>query len=196
MFCLELNELGPIGSGIDECDMSYGNLTNAQGEALKPFVKDREVYDFGAGDFFLSQKLLKLGAKHVVAIDKEFPRSPPKTKKITAKECYFHEVEPPVDVLFLSWPVNWFLSDLVVHVHRAKTLIYLGSNTDYSACGSIDLFEMMIRRELLAYVPHKHNSLIVTGNLLPQKREPTGEERAALTMGSRIWRYEEIGDLT
>ena len=175
--------------------MPYGSLSPEQEAAIRPYVEGKNVHDFGAGDFSLSYQLLDLGAKHVTAIDKEerpLGRTP-KDKRITSFYGYFHEYPAPVDVLFLSWPVNYPDISLAVHARRAGTLIYLGKNTDGTACGSTDLFNAMIYRELLTYVPHRKNALIITGRFddCLKAREPTGEERAAMTSSRKMWTYEE-----
>jgi hypothetical protein len=80
---------------------------------------------------------------------------------------------------------------------QAETLVYLGKNTDGSACGFPGLFEVLARREILAYVPDRPNTLIIYGKFIRQPnephREPMPEEHAALTSyTSGILTYEAI----
>lgn len=170
--------------------MSYGTLTPEQEAALRPYVAGRVVHDLGAGDLTYARRLLDLGAQEVVAIDKErsFVSSVP---GITYRQAYFHEVEPGLGTVFLSWPVNWNDRALLLHALSAHTLVYLGKNTDGTACGTPALFEAMVHRALLAYVPDPRNCLVITGPIQAHARTPTPEERAGMTSMHRMWSYLE-----
>jgi hypothetical protein len=172
--------------------MPYGHLFPEQLKALRPYIEGRDAHDFGCGDFSLSVQLMALGAKSVLAIDKEDWGRPPPIPGLTFQRGYFRDIPLGVDTLFLSWPVN--VPDLAVinHARAAKTLIYLGCNTDGTACGSAALFHVMTHRELLVHMPHKRNTLIITGSELSVPRAPTGEEKAALTSDLRIWSFQEV----
>lgn len=174
--------------------MSYGLLTDEQEAAVKAFVEGQIVHDLGAGDLVLAHRLANFGASHVVAIDKEHrPPGRMPRGKVTYKQAYFHELKGPYRTIFLSWPQNLESPDLALLALQAETLIYLGKNTDGTMCGSPSLFEVMIRRELLTYIPSKGNTLIITGKQLDDPRLPTPEERAGLTaMTSGILAYESI----
>jgi len=82
-------------------------------------------------------------------------------------------------VAFLSWPANHSMPGLFELLAPAQWIVYLGKNTDGSACGTPEFFSRMLYREVKFYVPEQPNSLIVYGSRLPQKRPPVGEERAA-----------------
>lgn len=172
--------------------MGYGQLSAAQSTALSIYVRGRVVHDLGAGDLELSRKLIKLGARRVHAVDKleKFYYASKLDAGLSYKSCYFHELpDTPMDVLFMSWPVN-YEANLLPHVLRAGMVIYLGKNTDGSACGTPGLFEVMLRRKLHAYVPARKNSLVITGAYLDCPREPAGEERAGLHSQSEFFSFE------
>jgi hypothetical protein len=122
-------------------------------KALANVVKGKIVHDLGAGDLELSRELLILGAREVYAIDKEpRPKPRPWPKHLHYKQDYFANINRRLDIAFLSWPINHDVN-LFPLVTTAGIVAYLGKNTDGSMCGTPRLFEVMVRRELLAYVP-------------------------------------------
>ena len=175
--------------------MSYGTLDPQQKKALRPFIKGKVLHDLGAGDLELAKVLLTLGAEHIHAYDK-LPKPKNLPEKVTYQRGYFHELRGPFPVIFLSWPVNYPSVELTIQASLCEEmLIYLGKNTDGAACGQPNLFRVMTQRELLAYVPTRANTLIVTGRFLPegQTRPPTPEEAAGLgAYTSGILAYENI----
>lgn len=175
--------------------MSYGTLDAHQSKALASFVKGRSIFDFGAGDCKLSQKLLKLGATGVQAVDQ---LEPPR-RKLPCNLRYLQRRFRDLDTrnygtIFISWPTNdpgcsW----LATVVSKSDRTIYLGKNTDGTACGNPEFFRELVHRELLAYVPSPMNTLIIVGERLPTKREPMPEELAGLTLyTSPILAYRDI----
>lgn len=167
--------------------MSYGRLTPKQIEIVRRIVTGKEVHDLGAGNLQLSGQLLQLGATRVTAIDRSLPRC--HESRITLVEGYFHDYREKIDVAFVSWPCNWQDMGLVRLVRESPVVIYLGKNTDGTMCGGRDFFDALSVREIRAYEPDPHNTLIVYG---PKGvvRQPRGEEVAAQRL-ERIWSYEE-----
>ncbi len=165
--------------------MPDGLLFPEQEKALAPLLKKRVVTDFGAGDLQMARTCLRLGAKHVIAVDKA-PWGKP-TKRITVVAQYFHQYRKPIDVLLLSWPINHHCAGLIEAVARAETVVYLGKNTDGSACGTPLLFSNLLVREVLVHVPHYRNTLIVYGGSREQ-RMPLFEEMAGIDL-SVIYPY-------
>jgi hypothetical protein len=163
--------------------MPYGAPSVQQLSVVREFVRDRVVHDFGAGDLVLSKMLVTLGARRVVAVDKERMESP-----FAAVECVqarFDELLAAlsmIDVAFVSWPQNRHDTALLTLFQRAKTCIYLGKNTDGSACGHPELFKHFVQRELLAYKAERRNTLIVYGRGALDPRKPRGEELAGLSL--------------
>ena len=163
--------------------MPYGKLTPTQAEVLSKHVRGQIVYDLGAGDLSLSKRILELGASHVRAIDKEARSRKKLPPCLSYEQAYFHQWRSgfPLDVAFCSWPTNHETNVLPL-LMKAQVVIYLGKNTDGSACGTTDLFEHFTTRELLDYSPHHLNSLIVLGKPLSAPRKPVGEELAGIRM--------------
>jgi hypothetical protein len=157
----------------------YGWLSELQKKVLANHVCGRTVWDMGAGDCILAQDLLDLGARRIRAVDKE-PLVSELDERVEYTQAYFKDL--PVEergVLFLSWPINRKDPALVDHVAAAQIVVYLGSNMDNNACGSPDLFDHLVCRELLAHVPERKNTLLIYGGPIP-RRELVPEELAAL----------------
>lgn len=170
--------------------MAYGSLSVEQEAILRPIIADNTVHDLGAGDLHLSRRLLTLGAKSIVAIDKE--RVAPKSEKIRGIQTYFHLFHDPVDIAFIAWPINHEGLGLTAILKRARIVIYLGKNTDGSSCGAPEIFEHFMTRDLMAYLPTRKNTLMVYGGALTHPRTPRGEEKAGLEIYGAMYRYEEV----
>lgn len=162
-----------------------GALNEEQCERLAPFVKGKVVLDLGAGDLSLSRVLVQMGAK-VVAVDKEDPGVV--VPGVRFVRSYFHDLRERAPVAFVSWPVNWH-SDIVPILVASTTVIYLGKNTDGTACGDPNLWEHLRAREVLAYVPDRRNTMAIYGPNFVE-RDPTGEELASASV-LKSMSYEE-----
>jgi hypothetical protein len=162
--------------------MAHGILTSEQAQALKPIIAGRHVTDLGCGDMVLSVQLATLGARVVLAIDKEFPHRVLKTDRVVFQRQDFFDMSDVEDIAFVSWPSNRVSKGLTALVLNAKTVIYLGKNTDGNSCGSHDLFRAMLLRDVSLHVPDMTNTLIVTERRELEKapRFPLAEEFAAL----------------
>jgi len=163
-------------------------FSEQQQEALRPFVEDRVVHDFGAGDLSVTLGLVPLGARRIVAIDR-FRMTDPMVPHFERLTCYFHDFHDPVDTAFMSWPINHDCG-LTEIAQRSRTVIYMGKNTDACACGTPKLFRSLVRRKVLAHVPDFINTLIVYGPE-HQDRPLLPEEHAAIHQ-ERMWTYEEL----
>lgn len=172
----------------------YGRLNPEQKKAIQPFVRGHQVHDLGAGDLNLAVELLKLGATGVTAIDKEDPPKKTLDPAITYTKALFSAfAKLQADVAFVAWPMNHANPDLNEICMNAQTVIYLGKNTDGTACGDRSLFDIFLYRKLLAYVPHRDNTLIILGKTLRKPRKPTGEERAGIAHWSEgVLRYDDV----
>lgn len=161
----------------------YGVLTPEQSDVLGIHVAGKHVIDLGAGDLKLAQMVLRLGADRVTAIDKENYGVKPRFLNLHVIHCYFDQWqgEDP-EVALVSWPQNKYELGLLRIVERSSIIVYRGCNTGGSACGWPDLFAHFLGRDLLAYVPHPRNTLIVYGAHLDEPRKPRGEERAGLNV--------------
>jgi len=170
-------------------------LSKAQVKALWPYVKGRRVHDLGAGMCIETRMLARLGAARVVAVDKE--RMPMvAAARIEQRRCYFADltpIEPKLDVAFVCWPQNYRAPGLAYLCGQANTVVYVGKNTDGTACGSVDLFSTLLDRKVEVYLPERRSSLIIYGAYLGAgcPRAVLGEERACLEGRERIISFEE-----
>lgn len=174
--------------GYNSIYKPFGRPTPKQTEVVARYVKGKVVHDLGAGKLALSAWLVHIGAERVVAID-EIEPCVGVPKKVEFSNCHFWQYEAPIDVAFVSWPSSWGPHGLVELIARSSTVIYLGSCVDGNYCGSSELYQHFLRRELLEYVPHRSNSLEVLGRHIRRKRPPTGEEVGALI--GKVIQYEE-----
>lgn len=162
--------------------MPYGLLTPEMEALLVPHVAGKVVWDLGAGDLGYSKLLVKLGASRVLAVEKERIRQPnhPGIELVLKR---FHELDPDhIEVAFLSWPANHSSPGLAHLLSKSDVVIYLGSNTDMSACGTPDLFlHHLCGRELLGHAPHRRNTMLIYGQHDRRTGPLTGEEFAAIT---------------
>ncbi len=170
----------------------WGELKEPQRIVVRSHVTGRHVADLGSGNLILANELISLGAKRVWAVDKlQLPRH--HMPRLELVPGYFENYHDPIDVAFVSWPINWFDQGLLDCITRAKTVLYLGKNTDGCACGFPAIFKHMCDRELLHYVPDRKNTLIVCGDLLSEPRVPTAEEYAGIFSATEaILSYEEL----
>ena len=158
--------------------MPFGYLDPAQQEAVRNVIQGRVVTDLGAGILGLSMELLRLGAPKVIAVDKQIGAGGP-LRNIQFVETYFKDFDDPVDVAFVSWPPNWSCPGLIEAVERAEIAIYLGKNSDGTACGTAPLFRKLTKREVLVHVPAWKNTLIIYGPTRIE-RPLFGEEKAGI----------------
>jgi hypothetical protein len=169
----------------------FWHLTVEQEHALKAAVQGKVIHDLGAGDLSLSKEMIRFGARKVIAVEKELQEFPvPFSHKLFPVSCYFHDYKAPIATAVVSWPVNWE-TKLVPLLERAKSIVYLGKNTDGSMCGTAEMFRHFLTRSLCAYVPSVENTLMVYGDKLDTVRTPRGEEAAALTLRKDWLTFEE-----
>mgnify|MGYP002738123473 CR=1 FL=1 len=161
--------------------MPYGNLNLAMREAVRPFVLGKTVHDLGAGDCDHARTLVGLGAGSVVAIDKA--DAPRLAKGVTYIRSLIADVPLPetVPVVFLGWPQNYVIPGLLEWLHRAETIIYLGSNLNGTACAFPDVFRHFLTRELAVYIEDRQNNLLVLRETLATPRSPVLEERGCFS---------------
>lgn len=184
----------PIGGVIDFDKMmnesAYGKLTTAMEHAIDSYVKGKRVFDMGAGDMTHSKQLLKMGAMDVIAIDSNFAGQKSPDKRIKQFEGNFFGYLTDGEyksyghcVAFISWPANHKMDGLLELLQPFKTIIYLGKNTDGSACAWPGFFREMMLRPVIEHVPFKRNTLIVWGEqderlFMNPNRKPMLEELA------------------
>ena len=199
--------------------MTFGRFSPEQAAAVRPFVQGQRVHDLGAGvSLYLAHYLVGLGADEVVAVDRSptpwrgggygpkrhrwhalYGQETPDGnqtadfRKVRYVQAYFSEFRERVTTAFVSWPSNYpddQDAGLVRLVSNAQMVVYLGTNTDGTACGSPDLFSHLCAREALVHVPHRRNTLIVYGQEVGS-RKLLPEERAAMDT-TRIYSFAEL----
>jgi len=170
--------------------MSYGRMDSPQRKAIEEVVRGERVIDLGCGDGGWSEVLVILGAECVIALDKRVMPDAG-SRQIQWIEQTFEEYEAiggeVPKIAFISWPVNRVLPALLRMIERAEVVIYLGKNTDGTACGSVPLFEHLSGRALLKHFPKQANTLTIYGGPVSKARMLTGEEIAA-----RFFSYDKI----
>ena len=139
------------------------HLTDAQTKALRNAVHGKVVADLGCGHGRLSATMTDLGATTVHAVDKEDFRV--RHPHVVWHRSYFQHWDHPkdIEVAVLSWPINNSLVGLVTLLHRFPYVVYLGKNTEGSACGNPDLFRYLSGRESLLCVTDRRNTLVHYG---------------------------------
>lgn len=178
---------------------AYGLLTREMRLVLSEHVKDRIVHDLGSGDLTRACELSDLGASSVVAVDRRFPY----TRRDLPRNVFFYqmnfeellsEIDHPIDVAFVAWPFNAHLPGLLELLTRAKTVIYLGINDKWTACGWSGLFTYLSTREVLAEVNHPRNDLLVYGSALEHKRRLRPEESRGLSAEIVPWSLQNLAE--
>lgn len=164
---------------------SYGQITPDMESIIKLYIKDRIVYDFGAGSCSLSIEMVRMGAKMVYAIDKNIGSL--EDEKMVKISMAFDEhlaIRPLVkddSIAFISWPANYPMKGLLESLEVFKTIIYIGKNTDGSSCAWPVFFGLMMSRKLLEHIPDKQNTMLIWGEGMGNAtRPPVKEERAGM----------------
>jgi len=152
-------------------------LSSPQARVVRRFVHGQTVMDLGAGDLKMALTLVDLGEHRVIAVDRHpLPDSP--DSRVQGLQSYFHNLTERAKVVLASWIVNWRCG-IVDILADAEIIIYLGKNTDGSACGYDMMWNHLRSREILAHVPDRKNTLTVYGPRVVV-RPLTGEEIAFL----------------
>lgn len=158
-----------------------GRLNRFQQEAVQYYVKGRFVWDLGAGAMGWAHELVKMGAKHVTAVDqlykyrhenylnnmRDWKKCAPDGVEVDDRTFFELVGTGPrrLSVAFVSWPEQSYgaTCGLELLVDRAETVIYLGNNFDCTACGSAPFWNMLTQRKVLCTLPSRINTLTVYG---------------------------------
>ena len=176
--------------------MMWGQPTEEQGEALRPYISEREVWDICAGTGELSIWLKQLGAGRVVALDKT-EMTKDRIDELHRHDVgfihsYLHEVPPfPAEVAFLSWPPT-YATGIGEWCEEVPLLVYLGSNCNGIICGHDFFWDAMRYREVLTCIPDPRNTMIVYGPHQTKARnreQMMYEEKAAISRHEGVWPY-------
>jgi len=167
--------------------MSYGRPTDSQIREISKAIQGKHVHDLGAGDLYLSRKLLDWGASKITAIDSASDVPVQNVQNLIDRihviQKHFDDIPGTnINTAFVSWPSN-YVNGILRLLKKASTIIYLGCNVNGTVCGTTELFEYLINREVLTHLPHTRNTLIIYGPGMV-KRAPFYEEDAALNMSN------------
>ena len=163
---------------------TWGKRTRQIDCVISKFVRNKNVFDLGAGSGELSMALLnEFNANLVYAVDCKETYIKDVSDRLIVIQDEFKNIFDLVkssDIAFVSWPVN-YRNGLPSLIREFNTVIYLGSNVGCNSCGTVNLFQHFLTRKILAHIPFKRNSLTVYGALQKEKRfKKTGEEIAGL----------------
>jgi hypothetical protein len=165
---------------------TYGMLESWQEDRLRPFVHGRRLVDYGCGNLVFTLQVLALGARHVLAYDKERVSVPAEVRhRLSFTQGCFLDRPPTMRTAIASWPYNTD-TGLDLRLTTAPRIIYVGRNTGGTVCGYVDFWLELFRREVLCYAPDEHNVLIVYGDYLTRRRKLMPEEYAAIAQRSYL----------
>lgn len=133
-------------------------MTKELTAALHAAVRDKSVLDVGAGDCQRTAMCLDGGAKSVVAVG---PNVDPRAARgWRAFQGYIDQYRgPKPDLVLLSWPTTYRYEGIGRWLANTEVL-YLGCNHSGTACGHASLWDVLLTRKVLCYVPHPRNTLI------------------------------------
>lgn len=182
---------------------AFGRLSAVQSRAVADVVRGRVVYDLGCGMGLLSHVLVGLGASRVVAVDQQALDRPCFSSKISYRVQSYRNLDDIIPCAFVSWP-DWEGGEALAK-HSVIDLVtgpvvYLGKNSDGVVCGSRRFWQSITKREVLAHIADRRNTLIVYGPRREPERRLYFEEWAGLTMDDQpeplFWHHRPDGEET
>ena len=169
----------------------YGHFSPEMKEMVKPYIQGKHVWDLGCGTMVHAMWCCQNKASLVTAIDKSAPALIPVEEKLFFIHQPFSQVKVPghIDVAWVSWPANYYCPGLLSLLKVASTIVYIGSNLNGNACGTLELFRHFCQRPILEHVQDYSNSFVIYGESANKSREEgLWEEYAA------VWNRLEIQD--
>lgn len=173
--------------------MSFTTWFKEFDELVKPVVFQRRVWDLGSGHRApMLQTIQRLGAAKAQLVDKDMvipPLVPQGFGVGVRQHLLFRELLQTIkdlktlesnDVALIAWPPNSGAEGLAELMSWFNHVIYIGCNSGGTACGDVDLWNHLTTREVIHYVPHQKNSLIVYGTADYTRRPLLQEEEWAL----------------
>lgn len=178
------------------------NLTHSQARCLRSVVQNRTVHDIGCGSGELSRWMAQNGAWRVYAVDKDIGTLPkkfaqPNVVRVAASfAAYSKKLAGDVgDVAVISWPWDSKHDGLVELLRKFTVVVYIGKNTDGSACGSNDLWQHLTTRALREEIPDQRNVLLHYGPEVFDKPALRSEEEIAGLLNTGMFNIVEYGTL-
>lgn len=146
--------------------MAYGKMTNEQRSELLSAASGLNVIDIGAGDCSYAHEVAR-SANSVLCVDKA-PMPKPTLLNIQTLCCYVVDlikkpIQPRPQLAMVFWPQNIVIKGLLELLGSIDTVVYLGKNTNGTACAWPDFFLAMSTRPVLAYIPDARNVMIIYG---------------------------------
>lgn len=155
---------------------------------IKQTVSGRNLVELGGGSgVFASWMVNAGGSESVLVVEKDVSIWQPLSRtlnlgpKVTFYWGYAQDFNKhPIlgrkqwDVAVLSWPPNSRAFDLeaVKVMSRCATVIFVGLNDGTTACGTEVLWNYLVTRERLHFVPGRQNDLLIYG-LNPRSADQT-----------------------
>lgn len=145
--------------------MSYFNLDKDQTRYLRDLVKGEVVADLGCGMGMLTKLMARMGASMVHGVDKKV-LTDRNSKRVHWHQSYLAYWQMPLDVeiAVVSWPQNTPLQGITELLQAVPHVVYIGKNTDGTACGNPALMRYLSGREAHTYLPNNKNTLIHYGS--------------------------------
>ena len=144
--------------------VSYFDLDGDQTRYLKGVVKGKVVADLGCGMGMLTKLMARMGATRVHGVDKE-TLTGRNSKRVLWHQSYlaYWKMPADVEVAVVSWPQNTPLQGLRELIQVVPHVVYIGKNTDGTACGNPTLMRYLSERAAIHHIPTPKNVLIHYG---------------------------------
>lgn len=171
--------------------MTYAQLNKDQTCYLRNLVKGRVVADLGCGSGMLTKTMARWGASMVHGVDKE-SLNDPNSKRVHWHRSYFAYWQMPsdVEIAVVSWPQNSPLQGLMELLQLVPHVVYIGRNTDGTACGNPDLMRYLSGRAAIHHITQLANVLIHYGPGFRPLPDMYHEEYAATHHDQGIIQYD------
>jgi hypothetical protein len=169
----------------------WQTATEGQLKVIEHFCRGKELLDLGGLDGSLSYRLLEAGAATAVTVDKEKVPSlrHPRMTVINQPFSEFFRANQAKQwqTAILSWPANndYAVGQMLPILDHCREVVYLGSNSNGSQCGTPLLWLQLVRRQIHCSLVEKKATLIVYTDILEQ-RYLIDEERLGLGLEERL----------
>lgn len=149
----------------------WTRATAAQLRLIEAFCAGKDILDLGGRDGSFAHHLLSKGAGRATCLDHSKGLQRIIAKNLTHYKgtfADFHSAFPNRrwDVGIMSWPVKFvsLIGAVIPILGNCKAVVYLGKNSASTQCGSRDLWEYLLSRELLIQSERKETSVLIYGD--------------------------------
>lgn len=140
-------------------------MTDEQASYISLHLKGCAVDDIGCGYTNLRAMMHLFDYR---GFDKEAIPNPNTYQVSLSRPCSLLRY----DVAFVSWPINHISIAWHLFLPKYKEVVYLGSNHSGICCGDKHLWKFLGRREVLAVLPDRAETLIHYGHARRAKNAP------------------------